>query len=80
MTIPAEAYVKIKGSPFTCDCCDKEFPPEDRRYALQPRPSEPDTLVAVMWTCPACAKQVGAMTAEQCEAYRLNNGYVFLEI
>lgn len=80
MTIPAEAYIKIKASPFTCDICDKEFPPQDRRYVIQPRPSDPTELVAVMWTCPTCAPQMGALTGEECEAYREEHGYVFLSI
>jgi len=39
---------------------------------------EPDA--SVRDTTFTTKKWMGAMTAEQCEAYRLNNGYTFLEI
>jgi hypothetical protein len=80
MTIPAEDYLRIKASDFECDCCEETFPPKDRRYVITPRPSCPDELVAVMWTCPACAPSMDAMTAAECETYRKEHGHLWLSI
>ena len=37
-----------------CDFCGVSFPFGERRAAALPKPSEPNTLVAVMWGCGSC--------------------------
>ena len=67
----------------TCDFCSDIFDPKDRHVVAQPRPSDPQSLVATMWSCEPCGIEMGLPTPAE-----INEGYergelgdiLFLEI
>jgi hypothetical protein len=52
----------------TCDTCGVTFATSERHVAIQPRPSDPSELCAVMWACPPCGRELGWPTPEDVEA------------
>jgi len=78
----ASTFFEVMARDFTCDLCDREFPPQFRHEVRNPRPSDPSDYVCIMWTCPFCSDMVGAWRPEkwaewiETDGHRL--GYAFL--
>lgn len=52
----------------TCDDCGETFPTDLRHVVVQPRPSDPTDLCAILWMCTRCGVKGDLPTVPELES------------